>query len=127
MRRILFFVAIILVLAACWTVSVEGPRQVLIPDGERVKVSLASGVVREGELLAVTAMELVLQEHGRLMAVGIPTVRNVLIIRYEVTVTDEWKEKLSLYSRYPQGLSGEQWQRLLREAGQKDFVRQGGN
>ena len=122
MRRRLFFAVVITVLAAC-TVSVIGPKQVLIPDGEAVAVTLASGATKEGELLAVTGAELILKEQERLVAVGLPTLRKVLVVRYENTVDGEWTEKLSLYCRYPQGLAEEQWQQLLTGAGQGDFVR----
>jgi hypothetical protein len=127
MRKTLFFTAILPVLAACWTVSVEGPKQVLIPEGEPVVATLTSDSVREGELLAVTNTELILKERGRLMAVSLPAVRKVFVKRYEISVADDWIEKLTLYCRYPQGLSGEQWRLLLRESGQEDFMRQGGN
>lgn len=122
MKRRLLLAAVIPVLAAC-TVSVVGPKQVLIPDGETVAVTLAYGATREGELLAVTDTELILNEQGRLVAVGLPTLHKVLVVRYENTVDGEWKEKLSLYCRYPQGLAEEQWHQLLTRAGQVDFVR----
>jgi hypothetical protein len=122
MKRRLLLAAVIPVLAAC-TVSVIGPKQVLIPDGETVAVTLAYGATREGELLAVTGTELILNEQGRLVAVGLPTLHKVLVVRYENTVDGEWTEKLSLYCRYPQGLAEEQWHQLLTEAGQGDFVR----
>jgi hypothetical protein len=122
MKRRLLLAAVIPVLAAC-TVSVIGPKQVLIPDGETVAVTLAYGATREGELLAVTGTELILNEQGRLVAVGLPALSKVLVVRYENTVDGEWTEKLSLYCRYPQGLAEEQWHQLLTEAGQGDFVR----
>ena len=122
MKQRLLLAAVIPVLAAC-TVSVIGPKQVLIPDGETVAVTLAYGATREGELLAVTGTELILNEQGRLVAVGLPALSKVLVVRYENTVDGEWTEKLSLYCRYPQGLAEEQWHQLLTEAGQGDFVR----
>jgi hypothetical protein len=122
MKRRLLLAAIIPLLAAC-TVSVIGPKQVLIPDGETVAVTLASGATREGELLAVTGTELILNEQGRLVAVGLPALSKVLVVRYEKTVDGEWTEKLSLFCRYPQGLAEEQWHQLLTGAGQGDFVR----
>ena len=59
------------------------------------------------------------------MAVGLSAVRSVLLTRYEVTANGNLKEKLSLYCRYPQGLNDEQWQKLLKEAGQTEFARPG--
>jgi hypothetical protein len=125
MRDVLLLFAIMPLVAAC-TMGVQGPKQVLIPEGEPVKIFLASDETREGELLAVTATELILKAHGRILAVGLPSVRKVVLTRYETTVTGEWVKVLTLYCRYPQGLSDEQWQRLLREAGQEEIERLGG-
>ena len=55
------------------------------------------------------------------MALDFPALKKVLVTRYESTVEGDWREQLSLYSRYPQGLSDEQWHRLLEETGQQDF------
>ena len=112
--------AIMPLLAACLTMSVQGPKQVLIPEGEPVQMSLASGVTREGELLAVTATELIFKAHDRILAVDLPSLRRVFVTRYETAVTGDWVKELTLYCRYPQGLSDEQLQRLLREAGQEE-------
>jgi hypothetical protein len=120
MKRALLFALVIPVLAAC-TVSVIGPKQILIPDGETVAVTMTSGTTREGELLAVTDTNLILKEQGILVALGLPALKKVLVTRYESTVEGGWREQLSLYSRYPQGVSDEQWHRLLEEAGQQDF------
>src|SRR5512144_2264224 len=121
MRKMLPMLAIMPLLAACLTMSVQGPKQVLIPEGEPVKIFLTSGETREGELLAVTATEVIFKAHGRILAVDLPSVRRVFVTRYETAVTGEWVKELTLYCRYPQGLSDEQWHRLLREAGQEDI------
>lgn len=126
MRKMLLMLTIMPLLAACWTMSVQGPKQVLIPEGEPVKIFLTSGETREGELLAVTATKLIFKAHDRILAVDLPSVQRVFVTRYETAVTGEWVKKLTLYCRYPQGLSDEQWQRLLRGAGQEEIERLGG-
>lgn len=105
--------------------SVLGPKEPLIPEGEPVCVFLASGSISEGELLSITNAELILLEHGRLIAVRLSEMSKVYVTRYEIDVTGKWMEKLALYCRYPQGLSDDQWQLLLREAGQSVFARPG--
>lgn len=125
MRKKLSFAAIIPLLTVCCTMSVLGPKEPLIPEGEPVYVSLASGSISEGELLSITNAELILLEQGGLIAVRLSEVRKVYVTRYEIAVTGKWREKLALYCRYPQGLSDEQWQLLLREAGQSVFARPG--
>lgn len=122
MRRVLCATATMLFLGAC-TVSVTGPKEVLMAGGEPVTVALRSEATLEGELLAVRDTDLVLKEQQTLVAVAIPAVRDVSVVRYELTVREHLKETLSLYSRYPQGLSDEQWRLLLREAGQDEFAR----
>jgi hypothetical protein len=124
MKRALLSAVAISVLAAC-TVSVIGPKQILTPDGETIAVTMTSGTTQEGELLAVTDTKLILKEQGKLVALGFPMLKKVLVTRYERTVEGEWREQLSLYSRYPQGLADEQWHQLLAEAGQQDFDRPG--
>jgi len=126
MKRALLLALVIPVLAAC-TVSVIGPKQILTPDGETVAVTTASDTTQEGELLAVTDTKLILKEQGKLVALGFPMVKKVLVTRYERIVEGKWREQLALYSRYPQGLSDEQWHQLLAEAGQEDFDRPGTN
>ncbi len=122
MRRTRCATAMILLLGAC-SVSVTGPREVLTERGEPVVVALRSDATLEGELLAVGDAELILKEQQTLVAVAMPMVREVSVVRYELTVSENLQKTLSLYSRYPQGLSDEQWRLLLREAGQEGFAR----
>lgn len=122
MRRTLCFASMVLLLGAC-TVSVTGPEEVLMAKGEPVVVALRSEATLEGELLAVSDSDLIVKEQQTLVAVTIAAVRDVSVVRYELTVGENLKETLSLYSRYPQGLSDEQWGLLLREAGQEGFAR----
>lgn len=123
MKRIVVSALMMLMLGAC-PISTTGPKtEVLIPEGEPVAVELASGTVRQGELLNVTDTELILQEQDRLVAVPLTTVSEVRVTRYHRVVVRGWGDKLFLFSRYPQGLSDIQWQDLLKAAGQNDFVR----
>lgn len=123
MKQALLAVATTMTLASC-TMSVAGPADPLGPMGEAVTITLASGALREGELLAITDADLVLKDaSGALAAITLPLLKRVRVNRYEIYVGRRWREDLSLYCRYPQGLTERQWQQLLGQAGQKDFVR----
>jgi hypothetical protein len=125
MSRALALLALSWALAAC-TVSVDGPSQALLPEGEPVAVALASGATVEGELLVITDKELFLKEGGRLKVLGLGAARSVLLKRYGLSFDADLKEKLTLHARYPQGLTEQQWQLLLKEAGQSELLRDPG-
>jgi len=120
MKRMMHLAAIAAIVGGC-TVNVRGPEHALIPDGEQVVVTLAAGNQREGELIEVTDDRLILKENDRFVAVGLPEVRKVEIVRYALPVEKGWRDKLRLYSRYPQGLTPGQRRSLLEGAGQKGF------
>ena len=121
MRRALLAVVFTALLAAC-EVHVKGPEGVaLFPEGEAVVVTLTSGETLQGELLEVTDSDVILNDHGRYVALGFAVLQQVQVKRYANTFDGSWIEKLTSYSRYPQGLTTAQRGRLLEGAGQKDF------
>ena len=119
MRRVLYAAAVVLLLAAC-EAHVRGPENMaLTPEGEPVVVTVAGGETREGELVEVAGTSLILKERGRYVGVDLSTVQRVQVTRYSLSLDGSFSE-LPPYSRYPQGLTTEQRDRLLEESGQKD-------
>lgn len=122
MRRVLYATAVVLLLAAC-EAHVRGPENaVLTPEGEPVVVTVAVGETREGELVEVAGTYLILKERGRYVGVDLSTVQRVQVTRYSLSLDGSLSE-LPPYSRYPQGLTTEQRDRLLEESGQKDSTK----
>lgn len=119
MKRALL--AVIAAAALCGCVfHVRGPEVVLKPEGERVSFKTAGGATVTGELLGIRAGSLVLLLDGRLAQVPLAPPFELEVAGYADIGVGK-REKLSLYARYPQGLSEGRWAELLRNAGQEAF------
>lgn len=122
MKQLILLSLSVITISAC-TVHVAGPENPLIAKGEPVVVTPMTGDPVEGELLEVTESEIITSDNGKLFLIPWSKIVKVKIERYKKTVNNNWKEKLILYSRYPQGLSGGQRQQLLEDAGQENFFK----
>lgn len=124
MKQLILLSLFLITISAC-TVHVAGPENPLISNGEPVVVTLTTGSPTEGELLEVTGAEIITSDNGKLFLIPFSKIATVKIERYKKTIKNNLREELTLYSRYPQGLSDGQRQQLLREAGQDDFLQIG--
>ena len=101
------------------TISDNSPLLLLIPEGERVKISLSEGKDVLGELLSVTETTIYIDNQQHIYAIPINIVREVLVEKYDINFKKEMHGKLKYFSRYPQGLSESQWGILLAHYQQK--------
>lgn len=106
-------------MAACTFHS--GPRQ-LTPEGEPVVARLVSGKTVEGQLLAITDLELLLKTKDGYGTIPRSELRRVTVTRYKTSFTGRW-DRLTLYCSYPQGLGVDQTRSLLQRAGQAEVIR----
>lgn len=119
MRRAL--AAALALAASCGCVfHIQGPEQVLKPEGEKITALTPAGASLGGEFLGLRGENLVLLRDRRLVEFPLAGLSRVEILGYP-TVKVREREKLLFYARYPQGLGEELWAELLRERGQTAF------
>lgn len=124
MKRLIVLSLFLVTISSC-TVHVSGPENPLIAKGEPVAVIPKTGGSVKGELVEVTEFNIITSDNGKLCLIPLSKIAKVKIERYKKTVKNNLKEELTLYSRYPQGLSDGQRQQLLKEAGQEGFFQIG--
>lgn len=115
---ILATAAVGMVGGAC-AVHTKGPADVLKPEGEQVVVTLADNRQYEGELLAIADGKVYLMRGDKIAALDAAAMAKIRIVRYRVTQYAKDLDKTKLYSRYPPGLTPEQWQQLLQHQRQE--------
>lgn len=110
--------AALAVVAGAGCVVHDSAGRVLGPGGNRAVITLVDKQELSGELLSIADGKIYFAESERIVVVAAGDVHRLRITDFGATFVPRSLEKARPYSRYPQGLSADQWEAVLRHAGQ---------
>jgi hypothetical protein len=96
-----------------------GPSPVVKPFGGVVEIELGFGAAYRAEALALLDHDLVLDIDGRAYRIPLTAIARARIVDFNLELTRPTAEQLRPYLRWPQGLTSDQWAKILEAFGQE--------